>query len=74
LYSSAGIPQYMLLTALRTSILLLAIYSAVNLVLAGRSFFVRIVFHEFLALIVLADLLYFKYFNVLPEVKDLQFL
>ncbi len=74
LYCSAGKPQSMLPAALRTSLLLLALYLTVNLVLARRSFLARIAFHELLALIVLADLLYFKYFYVLPEVKDLQFL
>jgi lipoteichoic acid synthase len=74
LYYSVGKPQYMLLTALRTSMLLLAIYTILNLVLARNSFFIRIAFHEILALIVLADMLYFRYFNVLPEAADLQFL
>ncbi len=74
LYYSAVKPEYMLLTALRTFILLLAIYSLLNLVLARRSFFLRIALHEALALIVLSDLLYFKYFSVLPSAADLQFL
>ncbi|HYF82721.1 MAG TPA: LTA synthase family protein [Clostridia bacterium] len=74
LYYSVGKPQYMLLTALRTSMLLLAIYTMLNLVFARKSFFLRIAVHEILAIIVLADLLYFKYFNVLPEASDLQFL
>ncbi len=74
LYYAVVRPQYMLLTALRTSILLLAVYSLFNLVLARKSFIARIIFHESFALIVLADILYFKYFNVLPEAADLQFL
>ncbi|HYE80752.1 MAG TPA: LTA synthase family protein [Clostridia bacterium] len=74
LYNIAGKPQNMLVTALRTSMLLLALYILLNLVLARRSFFFRIAFHEILALIVLSDLLYFKYFNMLPEVGDLQFI
>lgn len=74
LYYSAGKPQNMLITTLRTSMLLLALYALLNLIIARKSFFIRIAFHEILAFIVLADLLYFNYFNVLPEVKDLQFL
>ena len=74
LYYSVGKPQYMLLTALRTAMLLLTIYTMLNLVLARKSFFIRIAVHEILAIIVLTDMLYFKYFNVLPEAADLQFL
>ncbi|MHB1393109.1 MAG: hypothetical protein ACYCYE_08545 [Clostridia bacterium] len=74
LYYSSVKPQYMLLTTLRTFMLLLAIYSLLNLVLARRSFLTRIILHETLSLIVLSDLLYFKYFNVLPSAVDLQFL
>lgn len=67
-------PQNMLINILRTSILLLAVYTLVNLVLARRSFPIRMAFHNILALVVLSDLLYFKYFNMLPEVRDLQFI
>ena len=74
LYYSAGKPQSMLPATLRTSMLLLAVYALMNLVLGRKSFFIRIAFHEILALIVLSDLLYYKYFNVLPEIADLQFL
>jgi len=74
LYHFAGKPQDMLLAALRTSALLIAIYVLANLVIGRKSFLIRIAFHEFLALIVLADMLYYKQFNILPEVADLQFL
>ena len=74
LYYSTGKPHNLLTTALRTSMLLLVIYIMLNLVLARKCFFIRIAFHEILALLVLTDLLYFRYFNVLPEVNDLQFL
>ena len=74
LYNLAGKPHNMLLAALRTSILLLFLYILINLVIAKRSFLIRISFHGSLALLVLSDLLYFKYFNILPEVRDLQFL
>lgn len=60
--------------AFRTSILLVALYYLVNLVLSRRWFAVRILFHELLALIVLSDLLYFRYFNVLPSITDIQFI
>lgn len=63
-----------LFTVIRTSILLLALYLAANLVLSRRWFSIRLLFHELLALIVLSDLLYFRYFNVLPSVTDIQFL
>lgn len=74
LYYAIGKPQYMLMAALRTTVLLLAIYTLLNLVLARKSFFIRLTFHEILAIIVLSDLLYFQYFNVLPQVTDLQFI
>ncbi|MEA4845967.1 MAG: LTA synthase family protein [Clostridiaceae bacterium] len=74
LYCSVGRPQSIFLATLRTSMLLFAIYALMNLVVGRKSFFVRIAFHEILALIVLSDLLYYKYFNVLPEIADLQFL
>lgn len=74
LYCSTSMPQNILVNVLRTSMLLLAIYTLLNLVLVRRSFITRLVFHEILALIVLSDLIYFKYFNMLPEVTDLQFL
>lgn len=74
LYHSSGQPQNMLLATLRTSILLFAIYILLNLVIARRFFFIRIAFHECFALIVLSDLLYYKFFNVLPSAGDLQFL
>jgi len=74
LYHFAGQPQDMLLAALRTSALLIAIYVITNLVIGRKSFLIRIAFHEFLALIVLADMLYYRQFNILPEVADLQFL
>lgn len=73
LYNFAGKPQYMVSVTIRTSILLLAIYTFTNLVLGRNSFFVRLIFHEILALIVLSDLLYFSHFNMLPEIADLQF-
>lgn len=74
LYYSAGKPQNMLLTTLRTTILLLALYLLLNFVAAKKNFPMRLVLHEILALIVLSDMLYLKYFNVLPSIKDLQFL
>jgi len=74
LYHFAGKPQDMLPAALRTYTLLFAIYLLTNLVIGRKSFLIRIAFHEFLALIVLADTLYYKQFNILPEVADLQFL
>jgi len=60
--------------AFRTGILLLVLYSLVNLVISRRLFSFRLLFHELLALIVLSDLLYFRYFNVLPSIMDIQFL
>lgn len=64
----------MLPAVIRTFILLLALYSLANLVLSRRWFSMRLLFHELLALIVLSDLLYFRYFNVLPSITDIQFL
>lgn len=66
--------ESLLPAALRTTIMLLALYALLNLIVSRRWFPVRILFHELLALIVLSDLLYFRYFNVLPSVTDIQFL
>lgn len=74
LYYMTGKPQNLLAVTLRTSALLLYAYSLVNLVCARRLFPLRIVFHEIFAFIVMSDLIYFKYFNVLPSITDLQFI
>lgn len=74
LYSSTGKPASMLAASFRTTALLTFIYTMVNLVLARRWFAVRLAVHETFALIVMADLLYFRYFNILPSVSDLQFI
>jgi len=74
LYYVTSKPQNLLINILRTSMLLLAIYTLMNLVIARRSFPVRMAFHKILSLTVLTDLLYFKYFNMLPEITDLHFL
>lgn len=74
LYYLVGKPQNMLSTTLRTAALLFAVYALMNLVIARRHFFIRTAFHEIFALIVLSDLLYFKYFSVLPEIRDLQYI
>jgi len=59
---------------LRTAILLLVLYSLTNLIISRKWFPVRVLFHELFAFIVLSDLLYFNYFNVLPSVTDIRFL
>lgn len=73
LYYNTGRPASMLAASFRTTALLLLIYTLLNLVLARRWFSLRLAVHEVFALIVLTDLLYFRYFNILPSVSDLQF-
>ncbi|HYF75439.1 MAG TPA: LTA synthase family protein, partial [Candidatus Nitrosocosmicus sp.] len=74
LYYSVGKPQNMLLAALRSTLLLLSVYILINLIIARKHFALRLILHESLAVVILADLLYYKYFNVLPSARDLQFL
>ncbi len=74
LYHLTENTRNLLPAALRTALLLLAIYSTVNLILSRKCFPVRMLSHELLALIVLSDLLYFRHFNILPSITDLQLL
>ncbi len=74
LYFTVGKPENMALAAVRTTILLIAFYLTINSVISVKNLLFRIILHEAFALIVLSDLLYFKYFNVLPSIRDLQFL
>lgn len=74
LYHTAGMPQNMAAACIRSTVLLLALYILVNHVIARKYFALRLAFHEIPALIVLSDLLYYRFFNVLPSVSDVQFI
>ncbi|MGE5676689.1 MAG: LTA synthase family protein, partial [Pseudomonadota bacterium] len=74
LYYNTGKPSSMLAASLRTTALLLLIYTLLNLVLARRWFVLRLAVHETIALMVISDLLYFRYFDILPSISDLQFI
>ncbi|MGE5629689.1 MAG: LTA synthase family protein [Caulobacteraceae bacterium] len=71
LYFLTSLPQYIVFASLRTLAALMFIYVLLNFFLFRRSFPLRLLFHELFTLIVVADLLYYRFFEVLPSVNDL---
>jgi len=74
MYANTLVPHNLLFSFARTAAALIALYLLLTCILASRSFILQLLFHELLALIVLADILYFRYFNSLPLATDLQLL
>jgi phosphoglycerol transferase MdoB-like AlkP superfamily enzyme len=74
MYLNTFTPNNTLLALIRTMVILVTIYFILNYILFRKSFVFKLLIHELLAVIILADILYFKYFNTLPSGTDLQLL
>jgi phosphoglycerol transferase MdoB-like AlkP superfamily enzyme len=74
MYFNTFLPSNWISALIRTAIALTAFYFIMNFILFKNNFILKLIFHEFFALVLLSDLLYFKYFNTLPSVAELKML
>lgn len=74
LYVNTSMPQHIFTTFLRTTALLAVIYIVLNYLLFRKVLAVSVVIHELLALIILADLMYYKYFEAFPSFHEVSML
>lgn len=74
MYLNTFAPRSLQLALIRTTLVLIAWYFILNYILLRKGFVLKLVFHELFSVIILADILYFNYFNTLPSGTDLQML
>ncbi|HYE10603.1 MAG TPA: LTA synthase family protein [Patescibacteria group bacterium] len=74
MYLNTFTPNNTVLALIRTMIILVTVYFILNYILFRKNLVLKLLIHELLAVIILADILYFKYFNTLPSGTDLQML
>lgn len=72
LYASTIAPSNSVLAYFRTLLLLLLFYILLNHILFRKSFIPRLIIHELIGAVVLADIIYFTYFNAFPSIGELQ--
>lgn len=74
MYSNTFAPSNLVSALIRTGIALTAFYFILNYILFRINFILKLVIHEIFALVLLSDILYFKYFNTLPSGTELKML
>ena len=74
MYFNTFAPHNTILALIRTGIALAAFYYILNYILFRNNFILKLIVHELFALVLLSDILYFKYFNTLPSGAELKML
>jgi phosphoglycerol transferase MdoB-like AlkP superfamily enzyme len=74
MYTHTFSPRSSIAALVRTAMILIVIYYILIYVVFRKSFAMKLLIHGVLSVIILADILYFKYFNSLPTGTDLQML
>jgi phosphoglycerol transferase MdoB-like AlkP superfamily enzyme len=72
LYASAISPSSIVPAYIRTAAFLLLFYILLNYIFFKKTFIPRLIIHELIGLVILADIMYFSYFNTLPSIAELQ--
>lgn len=71
LYFLSGIPSSFLLVSVRTLLLLLVLYLFLSMISFRERYLLMYFVHTLLAVVIFADILYYKHFHMFPSVNEL---